>query len=617
MRFLPFIHCFVFWTELAILLCVLLSNPKNIINRLCSALLGCFALWSFGFIFIHNNDVSKQTAMVFMNIASIGWISFWAIFFLFSLNFTGEIERFNKKILYPALVTITVLLIYKQWTGHLIGDLVKVSYGWANLWVNSIWFYFFCIYYVLIIGSILFSIAKTAFMSKNWIERKQAGIIFTCTAVVLLVGSVTDVILPKLGIYKIPNIVDIVAILWTVGLVYAIVKYEFLILTPENAADNIISTMKDSLILISPEGKIISANNFTYELLGYENGELVDKPINTILSGEGIDLAFLQGHSEDKEKRLIKNNNMLYKTKENQEIPVSFTGTIIEDRDQNLVGVVGIARDMRNLNKLANKEKELAVAEVLAAKEHQKAEELNKAYNELKDTQAILVQSEKLRALGQLGAGVAHELNSPLAGIMCLMRSIKKQKNPDSEEYQDLESMEKGCEFMATIIRYLSDFTKDSKDEFKELNFHEVVESTLVLLSPQLIKQNIKIKKQFFEKLSFIKGERRKLQQLVMNMLTNARDAIGKNGEINIITKPREQDGIKYAEIVFGDTGCGIKEELRDKVFDPFFTTKTDGKGVGLGLSIVKTIIGEHKGFIKVESEEGKGTSFIIRLPLA
>ena len=554
-----------------------------------------------------------------MNISAIGWGSFWAVFFLFALTFTGEILRFNRKILYPVLIVCTAILLYKQWTGHLIGDLIKVPYGWGNVWTDSIWFYVFSVYYVIVMGVSLFFIVKMMLTSGKSVERKQAGIMLSFTIILLIAGSVTDVILPKIGFYKIPNIVNVAAVLWGIGLIYTIIKYEFLVLTPALAADNIISTMKDSLILISPEAKILSANKYTYELLGYENDDLVDKSIDTIISGEGIDLSVLNDYSakDNNQKHLIKKNNMLYKTRKNQEIPVSFTGSVIKDRDQNVMGIVGIARDMRNLNRLAKKEKELAVAEVLAAKEHQKAEELKKAYNELKDTQAMLVQSEKLRALGQLGAGVAHELNSPLAGILCLMRSIKKKKDPESQEYEDLDAMEKGCEFMAKIIKYLSDFTKDTKDEMVRLDLHEVIESTLVLIMPQLLRHNIKVKKKFSENVNSVKGERRQFQQLVMNMMTNARDAIGEDGHITITTRAIIDDENKYVEIIFDDTGCGIKKEVQDKIFDHFFTTKTDGKGVGLGLSIVKTIIEEHEGSIRVESEEGKGTSFIIRIPVS
>jgi len=271
-----------------------------------------------------------------------------------------------------------------------------------------------------------------------------------------------------------------------------------------------------------------------------------------------------------------------------------------------------------DLKRLLQKEKELTNNAIAAAeREKVKAEELERAYHELRKKEAMLIQSEKLSALGELGAGVAHELNSPLAGVLSLIRTYLREKDQDTEEYRDLKEMEEACEHMAKIIRDFTTFTRMSPGEFANVNIIDVIESTLSFSAGLLEKQGIRIEKNYESNLPLIKGDESQLRQVVLNMITNARDAISGEGTLRITAKKTHTLDGQFVDMEFFDTGKGIRNEDISKIFDPFFTTKRPGKGVGLGLSISYTIIKNHKGEILVESEPGKGTTFTIRLPVS
>lgn len=248
---------------------------------------------------------------------------------------------------------------------------------------------------------------------------------------------------------------------------------------------------------------------------------------------------------------------------------------------------------------------------------NQYQDQLEKAYRELRETQAMLIQSEKLTALGEIGVGIAHELNSPLAGVLSLLRSHMKDKDTGSEEYAELKLMEEACEHMAKIISDFGKFTKKSSEECTEINLVDIVESTLSLAGRQLKKRGIKVEKSFARNLPSILGDGTQLRQVALNMIVNSLDAMSGKGVLRISVGLSHSDRGEFVEMMFADNGCGISEKNISKIYNPFFTTKRPGKGIGLGLSITHTIIRNHNGEILVASEEGKGTVFTIRLPVA
>jgi len=233
---------------------------------------------------------------------------------------------------------------------------------------------------------------------------------------------------------------------------------------------------------------------------------------------------------------------------------------------------------------------------------------------ELVRSKEQLIHSEKLSAMGQMAGGLAHELNSPLAGLLPMIEKYRDKENKDSEAYNELSLMLKACKFMAKIIRDFGSFSRKSKGNFYDLNLNEVIEDTLSFSSGRLKQSGIKIIKEYENKLPVIQGDKTGLQQVVLNIVTNSCDAMPDGGMLTIKTFFSEDEDSVLMKFI--DTGTGIKDDVLDKIFNPFFTTKGPGKGTGLGLSVSYGIINEHRGMICAESGSHGGTEFSISLPV-
>jgi len=238
-------------------------------------------------------------------------------------------------------------------------------------------------------------------------------------------------------------------------------------------------------------------------------------------------------------------------------------------------------------------------------------ERVREKTEELLRSQAQLIQSEKLSAMGQMAGGLAHELNSPLAGLMPMIKIYRDKEEKDSKRHKELSLMLEACKYMAKIVRDFSSFSRESKGIFSELNVNEVIDDTLGFSAGRIKQQGIKLIKEYENELPKVHGEKTELQQVILNMITNALDAMTDAGKLRIRT-----DIIKDNVIMeFIDNGAGIGKEYLNNIFDPFYTTKKPGKGTGLGLSISYKIIEKHGGNISVESEPEKETKFTIYLP--
>jgi len=259
--------------------------------------------------------------------------------------------------------------------------------------------------------------------------------------------------------------------------------------------------------------------------------------------------------------------------------------------------------------------------------------ERKQAEEKLKDVRKKLVQSDKLAAVGLMAAGVAHEINNPLAVIMSsiqmLLERIKKEgaANIDSNIYtKALDMTERATNRCRKIVAGLLVFSAPARFQLDPIDIREVVEESLDILKDQIKAHKVKIIRDFASHLPLLKADKYKLGGVFSNLITNACDAMPEGGQLKITTRlsqPRTEalreavdEARKTVEIEFSDTGEGISEENMIRIFDPFFTTKDTNKGTGLGLSICYGIIKEHGGFIDVKSEKGKGTTFIVALPV-
>jgi len=249
-------------------------------------------------------------------------------------------------------------------------------------------------------------------------------------------------------------------------------------------------------------------------------------------------------------------------------------------------------------------------------------ESLQDREKKLKETQAQLIQAGKLTALGQLSAGVAHEINQPLTSIVIwadLARDVlrsKRVKVSKEKIIDTLKNIDVDVDRIKKIITHLRDFSRQSELKFKDVSLNRVIDHALGMFGEQLRTHNIKLKLDRDPNLPQIYGDPNQLEQIVVNFITNAQDALDekKGGDLIISTKTNDHGDVVLS---VGDTGCGMSKKTQERMFEPFYTEKEVGKGAGLGLSIVYGILEDHKGDIKVKSKLGKGTTFTLTFPNA
>jgi len=228
--------------------------------------------------------------------------------------------------------------------------------------------------------------------------------------------------------------------------------------------------------------------------------------------------------------------------------------------------------------------------------------------------QQQIMKSERLATLGQLAAGVAHEINNPLGAVLMYAHLSLEEMQPEDPPRKNIEKAVAEVTRCKDIVRGLLDFARQTEPKIERSDTNDILRRTLALVENQPIFQNVNITKVFSPSLPKVMMDGNQIQQVFTNIILNAAEAIDGEGDFTI-TSRIAADG-KSVEIEFKDAGCGIPRENLQKIFDPFFTTKEVGRGTGLGLAVSYGIIARHKGTIDVISEPGEGTTFIVRLPL-
>ncbi|MFN3479915.1 MAG: ATP-binding protein, partial [Thermodesulfovibrionales bacterium] len=275
-----------------------------------------------------------------------------------------------------------------------------------------------------------------------------------------------------------------------------------------------------------------------------------------------------------------KNTELNLKTKDDHQLIISITSALVKNSEGEDIGKVFTFRDI----------------------------------TEEKQRQEVYHRTEKLVALGQLSAGIAHELNTPLGSILGYARLLLKNKKLDEQQRERLEIIAEQAKRSSAIIKGLLNFARQSNPYLRNMKdawINDILTDVLKLLQTEIEKHGINVITDFGQ-VPAARVDVRQIEQAMLNIILNAIQAIKNDGEIRIKTFV-ENNSIK---IEVSDNGPGIPEDIRPRIFDPFFTTKPVGEGTGLGLSISAGIISEHGGSIDVESTEGNGATFTITLPI-
>ena len=348
----------------------------------------------------------------------------------------------------------------------------------------------------------------------------------------------------------------------------------------------------DMYHIVNREGVIISCNQTEADRLGYRKEELVGKPIFKLYPPDYHEQArnllqqmFERGREvQGVEEQMLDSKGGL--------IDVSINSSIIYDEEHKPVLMRAVARDITEKKKL----------------------------------EETIVHAQRIDSIGNLAGGISHDFNNILTSILGSTAIMKRKMKKDEQWYRFVDIIETAAKRGAALTRQLLTFARKGTVQFRPVVINDIVEETLHLFE-RSIDKTISIRKQLREEISLINGDDGQIQQAILNLLINGRDAMPDGGVITVSTElvdidtrqPNvigEQRAGAFVAISVEDKGVGMDRTVRQRIFEPFFTTKDQGKGTGLGLSVVYGVVNSHNGFITVQSEPGKGSTFTLCFPL-
>jgi two-component system NtrC family sensor kinase len=379
--------------------------------------------------------------------------------------------------------------------------------------------------------------------------------------------------------------------------------------------ETILNGIQDLIVLITPEMEIVEVNQAFLDQMGYLREEVIGRkchevfqkinrqcnvtdiacPLNAVIRNQKPSQQVLTRVDHDGKTHYIE-----------------VTIFPIWEKDGKISKFIEISRDVTE-----RKREE----EEITRRLEEMVEDRTRA---LKETHAKLLHQDKMASLGKLSASVVHEINNPISGILnfiMLMQRVMEEgslSEKDSDQFREyLKLMESETRRITRIVSNLLTFSRQSKMEIRGLDINQLIEKTLFLNANLLKIHSITVEKNLDPNLPDLLGSEDQLQQVFMNLISNAAEAIeAADGRRVLTIGSRYSVKRRKLSVTFRDTGVGIPKENVPKLFEPFFTTKRKGKGVGLGLSVAYGIIQEHGGSILVRSKVGKGTTFTVELPL-
>ena len=564
---------------------ILARDPDSTPHRCASALLLGGSWWGIGEAF-WTLAPDPGTAEMVMRISAPGWIGVGPVCMHLYLADARRAHHPLRRLL-PIAYAIAACFLAIEWSEPFLAHgpwitegMERVPWGWAYQTGPAYWLW----YSFTVLTSSAGSIAAFGTLrgsSASPAETSQSPWLKAGIGIPLLVGSTTDGLLPMLDI-PFPRFGVASFAVFGALITWSMHRYGFSLLAPTGFAGQILESMSEGVALATPEGRIRLANPSLAALLEVPLASLIDRPIQSFLAGVDLDC--------EEEVREIESE---IDTPERR-VPVALSSAPLRDKLGNLLGLVLVVRDLREVVNLRSR----------------------------------LITSARLAAVGELAAGIAHEINNPLAYIGANLRALREHwlaladawrsgaAKADFAELFDegtamLDDSLEGVERTAVIVRDVRTFSHGGSDERERFDPNEVLERALRVAAPQL--RRVATIERAYGEIPLVEGARRELEQVFLNLIVNAGQALEELGVLRVRTAVVDGE----VEIAVADSGRGIAPEHIDRIFDPFFTTKPVGEGTGLGLSISHEIVRRHGGRIDVSSEPGHGTEFRVRLPIA
>ena len=375
----------------------------------------------------------------------------------------------------------------------------------------------------------------------------------------------------------------------------------------------------DAIVTVRADGEIDAANQAMEELTGFLKSELqganIDvlsprpEKLNAAHRGKPMCAALLTAPGTYEDVAIIRKDGYVRFV----DLSVRILTTSEEAASGNATLAMALFRDVTEKKRM---ERELITKHTEMRNAYVQLERKNA---ELQSMQETLVQSGKMAALGELAAGIAHELNQPLQAIRGYAQELKDLNGPDLKSAEARVGASKeivsAVDKMAQIIEYMRAFIRKSHEKYEFSDVHVAIEDALKMLARQFASRGIQVERDFAVNLPQVFANPLQIEQVFINLATNARDAIEATGRGRGTVSIRTREAGSFVEITFRDDGAGMSDRTKAKIFNPFFTTKEVGKGMGLGLSLSYGILAKLQASVVVESEVGKGAAFVIRIP--
>jgi PAS domain S-box-containing protein len=549
-------------------LTVYVLNRRNTLNKL------FFHACLFGFVWTFTEFMMWQSSSVeaahFWSKAGFLWPFFVVLVLHFSLLYTQS-SWLKNKLTYVALYAPAAFFAIVDFSTELINSQPVLEYwGYEDTAPATLPYYVSTIWVSLLPIIALVICLKFYMVTRDEPKRKQSKYVTVGLAVPIVSYLITNVVFPSFAI-EIPNMGHVATLFFAILVGYAILKFELFTFDAAMAAENIMVTMPDQLFLADMTGKTLRVNKRLVDFSGYDEGELVGKPITKICADEKQCQVVA---AELLKSRLIRNQELSIRTKAGEIKSVLFSGSIVRSKTGRDVGFACVFRDI----------------------------------TERIEMETRLVKAERLASIGELAGQIGHDLRNPLTSIKSGIYYLQKKgdKLSEDEKKMTMETINNAIEDSNRIINSLVDYSSDLSLRPK-------------MCRPKALLANVLTKVRVPERITIVDktAEELELELAVPEMervfaclLQNAVEAIPEKGIVEIYCSRKGED----VEVIFADSGMGIPVAAQAKIFSPLVTTKA--KGMGMSLAICKRIIEAHGGKIAFRSEVGQGTTFTITLPV-
>jgi signal transduction histidine kinase len=559
-------------------LAIMLHDPRERSNQIATLLLAGGAWWGFCQL-LWTAAPNPSTAYFWHHAAAPGWAFIGPLAVHLIAQHTDP-PAWMRRVIAPAYAVGGVFMLLQLTTSWMHGDAMRTALGWGfEARSGHVWYLVFT--FACVIPAIGFALHRVR-SAPSPAQRGQIALVGIGIATPFLLAGLTGGILPVFGI-QVPRMGSISFGFLGITIAWSYYRYGFSALAPGHFSREILATLPNGLAFMSLDGRVLSGNERMAALLSVEMSELVGFPIEDALTT-----------SLTSPPRELREHECQLTPPGGDDVVVSVSTSLLLDKQDRPIGIVLVVRDLRELVELRNH----------------------------------LVTSGRLAAVGELAAGIAHEINNPIAFVRANLSQLQHdwrdiaKRLPEGEARADdgvdlvaegeelLEECIDGVERTVRIVQDVKGFARAGSDDHEPVDLNDLLARMLRVAQPQ-IPYDVRVESRYGE-IPKVMGAEPHLQQVFLNLVLNAYQAIEGGGKVLVET--RVEDGAVLVAV--SDDGAGIDPADIQRIFDPFFTTKPVGEGTGLGLAISFQIVQSHDGKISVTSEPGVGTTFQVRLPI-